>query len=281
MQVSSYLSALAAASLFQLCAPLALADTPSAGMTSTSATSTKPSPKTGALEIREKILTLAQRGDKKAADWDAIDRKLQSYESQFSSNPESLQFITALRRMQLQLGRTLVDEAYYKDLLSKLLASRIPDVAAVAKQQKEIDDRLARLKVAPMDLSFTAVDGRQVNLAQLRGKVVLIDFWATWCGPCRAEVPNIVAAYRKYHSKGFEVLGISLDNDKSTLLAFTKGHDMPWPQCLDGADGKNTIARSFGIFAIPSMWLVDKDGMLVTTEAIIDLDGQVSKLLGR
>jgi thiol-disulfide isomerase/thioredoxin len=279
MKVSPYLTVLGVTSLLQLCVPLAFADTSSTGTPSASATPAKPSPKPEAREIRDEILALAQRGDGKSADWDAIDRKLQSYESQFGSNPESLQFITALRRMQLQLGKTLVDGAYYKDLLSKLLASSIPEVAAVAKTQKEIDDRLAQLKVAPMELSFTAVDGIPVNLAKLRGKVVLIDFWATWCGPCCAEVPNVVAAYRKYHDKGFEVLGISLDNDKSTLLAFAKSHDMPWPQCLDGADGKNTIARSFGIFAIPAMWLVDKKGMLVTTEAIVDLDGQVSKLL--
>lgn len=282
MKSSSYLPVLAASGLLQLCTSLAFAaDASTAGTPSASATLTKTSPKTEGLEIRDEILALAQRGDAKAADWDAIDGKIQSYESQFSSNPEGLKFIAALRRMQLQLGRTLLDEAYYKKLLSTLQASSIPDVAAVAKQQQEVQDRLARLKVAPMELSFTAVDGTPVNLANLRGKVVLIDFWATWCGPCRAEVPNVVAAYRKYHDKGFEVLGISLDNDKSTLLTFTKNHDMPWPQCLDGADGKNTIARSFGIFGIPSMWLVDKNGMLVTTEAILGLDAQISKLLGK
>jgi peroxiredoxin len=282
MNIPSYLYLLGASTLLQVCAPLAFADAPPTAATpSASATPTKPSPKTEGLEIRDEILGLAQRGDDKTADWDALDRKIQSYESQFSSNPESLKFIAALRRMQLQFGRTLLDDAYYKKLLSTLQASSIPEVAAVAKQQQEVQDRLARLKVAPMELSFTAVDGTPVNLANLRGKVVLVDFWATWCGPCCAEVPNVVAAYRKYHDNGFEVLGISLDNDKSTLLSFIKSHDMPWPQCLDGVNGQNTIARSFGIFGIPSMWLVDKNGMLVTTSAILDLDGQISKLLGK
>src|SRR5471030_1254825 len=66
----------------------------------------------------------------------------------------------------------------------------------------------------PLDLKFTAVDGKKVDLADMRGKVVLIDFWATWCPPCRAEVPDVVATYKKYHDQGFEVVGISLDQDK-------------------------------------------------------------------
>src|SRR6204780_1062417 len=71
----------------------------------------------------------------------------------------------------------------------------------------------------PLDLKYTAVDGTKVDLATMRGKVVLVDFWATWCPPCRGEVPNVVAAYKKYHDKGFNIVGISLDQDKSALLS--------------------------------------------------------------
>ncbi len=72
----------------------------------------------------------------------------------------------------------------------------------------------------PLDLKFTAVDGRKVDLSELRGKVVLIDFWATWCPPCRLIAPDILATYKKYHSQGLEVIGVSVDSDKGALLDF-------------------------------------------------------------
>ena len=131
----------------------------------------------------------------------------------------------------------------------------------------------------PLDLKFTAVDGRTVDISKMRGKVVLVDFWATWCPLCRAEVPGVVAAYKKYHNKGFNVVGISLDQDKSALLRFTKENGMVWPQYFDGKGWDNEISSSFGINEIPAMWLVGKDGKVLTTNARDDLDGQIEKAL--
>ena len=131
----------------------------------------------------------------------------------------------------------------------------------------------------PLDLNYTAVDGTKVDLSTLRGKVVLIDFWATWCPPCREEVPNVVAAYTKYHDKGFEIVGVSLDQDKQALLSFTKEHGMVWPQYFDGSGFDNKIASQFAIEEIPTMWLVGKDGKLITKNAREDLAGQVEKAL--
>ena len=131
----------------------------------------------------------------------------------------------------------------------------------------------------PLDLKFTAVDGSQVDLANMRGKVVLIDFWATWCPPCRGEVPNVVAAYKKYHDQGFEVIGISLDQNKDALLAFTKQNGMVWPQYFDGQGWNNSISSRFGIDSIPAMWLVGKDGKVAALNGRDDLAGQVEKLL--
>ena len=131
----------------------------------------------------------------------------------------------------------------------------------------------------PLDLKYTAVDGTKVDLANMRGKVVLVDFWATWCPPCRGEVPNVVAAYKKYHDQGFEVVGVSLDQDKDALLAFTKENGMVWPQYFDGKGWDNEISKGFGIDSIPAMWLVGKDGKVITTNAREDLAGQVEKAL--
>ena len=132
-----------------------------------------------------------------------------------------------------------------------------------------------------LNLKFTAVDGSKVDLATMKGKVVLVDFWATWCPPCRGEVPGVVAAYKKYHDKGFEIVGVSLDQDKDKLLAFTKEHEMVWPQYFDGQGWDNDVSKSFGIDSIPAMWLVGKDGKLITTNAREDLDGDVAKALAQ
>jgi len=138
---------------------------------------------------------------------------------------------------------------------------------------------LAELKSKPLDLKFKAVDGTEVDLAKMRGKVVLVDFWATWCGPCVGEVPNVVKTYEKLHPKGFEILGISLDKDQSKLDAFTKDKGMTWPQYFDGKFWENDISTRFGIRSIPAMWLVDKKGMVVSTNARGKLEELVEKYL--
>lgn len=137
----------------------------------------------------------------------------------------------------------------------------------------------ADLKTKPLDLKFTAVDGRDVDLSKMQGKVVLIDFWATWCGPCVAELPNVLKAYKDLHPKGFEIVGISLDSDKAKLESFVKERGMEWPQFFDGLGWKNEISSKYGINSIPAMWLVNKKGMVVSTNARGGLEEKVQKLL--
>ena len=154
--------------------------------------------------------------------------------------------------------------------------------APMTPQIKSMIDRIAvmaKLKTEPLDLKFTALDGTEVDLAKMRGKVVLIDFWATWCGPCVQEVPNLVKAYENLHSKGFEIVGVSLDQDKAKLEGFLKEKGMTWLQYFDGKGWQNEISSRFSIQSIPAMWLIDKKGMLVSTSARPNLAEQVEKLL--
>ncbi len=109
----------------------------------------------------------------------------------------------------------------------------------------------------------TAMNGAPLSVAALKGKVVLIDFWATWCGPCRAEMPNVIAAYQKYNSSGFEVVGINLDDDPRAVASFTASQGMTWPQYFDGQSWGSKFVKQYKIQSIPMCYLLDRDGIIV------------------
>jgi thiol-disulfide isomerase/thioredoxin len=119
----------------------------------------------------------------------------------------------------------------------------------------------------PLALEGTLLDGTAFDHTGLAGKVVLIDFWATWCGPCVAEIPRVRDAYDRYHDRGFTVVGISLDEDREALEAFVVEKEIPWPIIVDARNDPDGLAARYGITAIPTMILVGRDGAVLSTEA--------------
>jgi thiol-disulfide isomerase/thioredoxin len=105
--------------------------------------------------------------------------------------------------------------------------------------------------------------GNALSVAKYKGKVVLVDFWATWCGPCVAELPNVLKAYQQHHGSGFEIIGISLDSDEQKLKDFIKTRNMPWVQYFDGKGWKNKLAGKYGVNSIPMTYLLDGEGKII------------------
>jgi thiol-disulfide isomerase/thioredoxin len=165
---------------------------------------------------------------------------------------------------------------------AKQFAQEIIDSKAASDDVKDAAKALIKKMGAmgkPVEIKYTAVDGREVDLTKMKDKVVLVDFWATWCGPCVKEIPNVKAVYEKLHDKGFEIVGISFDQKQDALEKFVKDKSMGWPQYFDGKGWSNKFGKEYGINSIPTMWLVDKKGNLRDVEAREDLAGKVEKLL--
>ena len=146
------------------------------------------------------------------------------------------------------------------------------------KQQKQLAKYSENIGHS-LPIIFTALNGQSVDLSRLKGKVVLIDFWATWCGACIREVPTVKAAYEKFHSQGFEIIGISFDDDRPKLEQFIKENGIPWPQYFDGKGWNNQFGKQYEIKSIPTMWLVGRDGKVADINARDNLETKISALL--
>jgi len=158
----------------------------------------------------------------------------------------------------------LSDDFSAYDLYDQAVFQRYPNNPFVKDIHARVEGerRLTIGKIAP-DIKLPSPEGPEKSLSALKGKVVLIDFWASWCGPCRKENPHVVELYNKYHDKGFEVLGVSLDRDKDSWIKGIKDDGLVWTQISDLKYWKSDAAKLYNVTAIPFTVLVDRDGKII------------------
>lgn len=156
-------------------------------------------------------------------------------------------------------------------------------IGSIQKQQNAKKMQETLVVGAPFpDFEEKDTAGKPLSIANCKGKVVLIDFWATWCGPCIGELPNVLNTYKKYHDKGFEIIGISLDKDEKALASFIKKEGVTWQQFFDGKGWENKLAEKYGILSIPATYLLDGGGKIVATNLRGEaLETEVGKLLAK
>lgn len=151
----------------------------------------------------------------------------------------------------------------------KLFGEKQPEYPAykaiVAERQAQASTAVGQNYI---DLEMPTPDGKNMKVSDYVGKneYVLVDFWASWCGPCRAEMPTVVEAYSRFHNKGFEVIGVSFDNDKNSWVSAIETLKMPWPQMSDLKGWKSAAAATYNVQAIPANVLIDKDGKIVAKD---------------
>ncbi|MEM0994112.1 MAG: TlpA disulfide reductase family protein [Bacteroidota bacterium] len=155
--------------------------------------------------------------------------------------------------------------AYFGEKFVEKYKNTAPAAARAIEKQIAAAKAFVIGATAP-DFTQKTPEGEEMSLSDLKGKVVLVDFWASWCGPCRKENPNVVRMYEKYKAKGFEILGVSLDRQQSRWLQAIKADGLTWAQVSDLKGWQNEVAQIYGVRSIPSTVLVDAEGKILARD---------------
>lgn len=162
----------------------------------------------------------------------------------------------------LSAGKTDDAEAEFKLVVSDYSDdARLKQFATSRLQTMDSERRLA-IGAEPIAFSVKSTSGENLSPAKYKGKVLLLDFWATWCRPCIAEMPNVKRVYDKYKDQGFEIVGISLDKNRTDLDSYVRSNKIEWPQFFDGKYWQNELAVQYGVKSIPITFLIDRNGKI-------------------
>ncbi|QDU35919.1 Thiol-disulfide oxidoreductase ResA [Maioricimonas rarisocia] len=196
---------------------------------------------------------------------------------------EKLTLATQTARGLEDVDRELAASAYR--LFAKYMSARGDDRLAEEVVRFEGAARRLSLPGNTMQVAGTTLEGESFELESLKGKVVLVDFWATWCPPCIAELPHLKKLYEQYHDRGFEIVGITLDENRERLDQFLAQQELPWTTLFEPDADKQGWANPnvvrYGVSAIPTAILVDQEGKVVSLRAYgEELDQKLTELLG-
>jgi tetratricopeptide (TPR) repeat protein len=204
------------------------------------------------------------------------------------------QAVIALQKA-IELSNGKVVKAYYNLGFALIKSGKEQEGIAVLKKFVELDPNalevsqaravIANLKMVDARVAPTFVvkssTGDELSLEKLRGKVVLLDFWASWCVPCRIDMPEVRKIWKKYSGDRFTIVGINLDSNRPAFDAYVKAEAVTWPQYFDGKGWGNAISRTYGVYAIPHTVLIDHEGVI---RAIglrgEELDAKIGELIG-
>ena len=220
--------------------------------------------------------------------WTAVMGKIEVvFEEQLAQRPDDWNIVRMLTEIQEALGNTAAAEKVFKrtqriyekqleqdkddrSALSGLanIHEKLGDIELASEYKVKADPSLGwEGQVLPDFSAAVDLDGESISLADYRGKVVLLDFWAVWCGPCLGEIPRIKAVYEKYHDEGFEVIGVSLDEDAAVLREFIEEQEIPWRQIFDGQKWAGHLVQRYGVHGIPAPFLIDREGKVISVKA--------------